>query len=364
MSEILVSQTFLFSRGFIPLWFYFFYLLGIIEDMKVLLYLEGKAVLEKSGIGRALQHQMKALDLAGIPYTTDPSGDYDVVHINTYGPRSLRLLHKAKKQGKKVIMHGHSTKEDFRNSFIGSNFFAEAFGKYLAHMYQMADFIITPSEYSKKLIQGYGVTTPIVVVSNGIDLQKYKKDPHKEEVFRKHFHIQDGDKVVVCAGLYFRRKGIEDFVEVARRMPDVRFIWLGSINKWIIPRKIRNLVLFNHPKNVEFPGYFKGAVFEGAMSGSSLFFFPSYEETEGIVVLEALASHQHVVLRDIPVYEGWIDEQSAELGHNVDEFVDSIQKILDGKVDKREAGYKVAQSRSIDDVAYKLVEAYREVLEM
>ena len=71
--------------------------------MKVLLYLEGKAVLEKSGIGRALQHQMKALDLAGIPYTTDSSGDYDVVHINTYGPRSLRLLHKAKKQGKKVI---------------------------------------------------------------------------------------------------------------------------------------------------------------------------------------------------------------------------------------------------------------------
>ena len=37
------------------------------------------------------------------------------------------------------------------------------------------------------------------------------------------------------------------------------------------------------------------------------FFFPSREETEGIVVLEALASHQHVVLRDIPVYHG-VDE--------------------------------------------------------
>ena len=47
--------------------------------MKVLLYLEGKSVLEKSGIGRALQHQMHALDLAGIPYTTDILGDYDVV---------------------------------------------------------------------------------------------------------------------------------------------------------------------------------------------------------------------------------------------------------------------------------------------
>ena len=299
-------------------------------------------MLEKSGIGRALQHQMHALDLAGIPYTTDILGDYDVGHINTYGPRSLLLLHAAKRHGKKVIMHGHSTKEDF----------------------QKADFVITPSEYSKKLIAGYGVTTPIIAVSNGIDLGKYQADPKKEKVFREHFQVKEGQKVVVCAGLYFKRKGIEDFVEVARRMPDVRFIWLGSINKWLIPASIRRLVEKDHPSNVEFPGYFKGAVFQGAMSGSDAFFFPSYEETEGIVVLEALASKQHVVLRDIPVYEGWISEESAELCHNVDEFVESLQQALDGQVDKREAGYRVAQSRSIDDVAYQLVEAYRKVLEM
>ncbi|MDS8155563.1 glycosyltransferase, partial [Streptococcus pneumoniae] len=77
------------------------------------------------------------------------------------GPRSLMLLHAAKRRGKKVIMHGHSTREDFENSFIGSNLLAPLFGKYLAHMYQKADYVITPSEYSKKLIQSYGVTTPI-----------------------------------------------------------------------------------------------------------------------------------------------------------------------------------------------------------
>ncbi|WP_248790046.1 glycosyltransferase, partial [Escherichia coli] len=93
----------------------------------------------------------------------------------------------------------HSTREDFENSFIGSNFFAPLFGKYLAHMYQKADYVITPSEYSKHLIQSYGVTTPIIAVSNGIDLEKYKKDPKKEEVFRKHFKIQEGQKVVICA---------------------------------------------------------------------------------------------------------------------------------------------------------------------
>lgn len=332
--------------------------------MKVLLYLEGKTVLQKSGIGRALHHQMEALDLAGIPYTTDLLGDYDVVHINTYGPRSFLLLHAAKRRGKKVIMHGHSTREDFRNSFIGSNLLAPLFGKYLAHMYQTADFVITPSEYSKKLIASYGVTTPIVAVSNGIDLMKYQKDERKEQIFREHFGIDEGQPVVVCAGLYFRRKGIEDFVKVAEKMPHVRFIWLGSINKWIIPSYIRKIVDGDHPANVSFPGYFKGAVFQGAMSGASAFFFPSYEETEGIVVLEALASHQHVVLRDIPVYEGWVDDSVAELGNNIEDFVESIQKILDKKVDKREAGYQVAVSRSLDKVSHQLADAYRQVMEL
>lgn len=332
--------------------------------MKVLLYLEGKSVLAKSGIGRALHHQMEALDLAGIPYTTDSSDDYDVVHINTYGPRSWLLLRLAKRKGKKVIVHGHSTMEDFRNSFVASNLLAPLVGNYLASMYQQADYIITPSEYSKKLIQGYGVTTPIVAVSNGIDLERFSKDPHKEALFRQQFHLSEDQPVVLGAGLYFRRKGIEDFVEVARRMPHVQFIWLGSINKWLIPSYIRRIIDGDHPANVSFPGYFKGDIFQGAMSGADAFFFPSYEETEGIVVLEALASYQHVVLRDIPVYEGWIDETSAELGTGIDDFVTSIQAILDKKVDKREAGYQVAKSRSIHHVSHQLAEAYQTVLEL
>ncbi|MBO4107402.1 glycosyltransferase family 4 protein [Streptococcus suis] len=332
--------------------------------MKVLLYLEGKTVLEKSGIGRALQHQMEALDKAGIPYTTDLLGDYDVIHINTYGPRSWLLLRAAKRRGKKVILHGHSTREDFQNSFIGSNVLAPYVGKYLASMYQKADFIITPSPYSKRLIESYGVTTPIVAVSNGIDLNKYQQDAHKESVFRQHFGIEENQPVVISAGLYFRRKGIEDFVKVAERMPHVRFIWFGSINKWMIPSYIRKIVEGDHPENVSFPGYFKGAVYQGAMTAASAFFFPSYEETEGIVVLEALASRQHVVLRDIPVYEGWIDGSQVELGRSVDDFVASLQAILDKKVDKREAGYQVAVSRSIDKVSNQLVEAYERVREM
>ena len=58
------------------------------------------------------------------------------------------------------------------------------------------------------------------------------------------------------------------------------------------------------------------------------FFFPSYEETEGIVVLEALSSYQQVILRDIPVYEGWlIHGKNCYKGKDNDEFIELIQML-------------------------------------
>lgn len=332
--------------------------------MKVLLYLEAENYLSKSGIGRAIKHQERALAMVGQEYTTNPKDDYDLVHINTYGLKSWRLLMTAKRAGKKVLMHGHSTEEDFRNSFMGSNIVSPIFRWYLCRFYQKADAIITPTEYSKSLIEGYGINHPIYAVSNGIDLSRYVPDATKEKAFRRYFNLKPNEKVVICAGLYFMRKGIDDFIKVAEQMPDVRFIWFGETNKWVIPHKVRRLVTRKHPSNVTFAGYIKGDIFEGAMSGADAFFFPSREETEGIVVLEALASHQDVVLRDIPVYHDWVDDRCAELATDVDGFVKALQKVLEGSSQKREAGYKVAQSRSLDKIAHELVAVYEKVMEL
>ena len=56
--------------------------------MKVLLYTENERMVGKSGLGKAIKHQMKALDSVGIKYTTNPKEDYDILHINTYFPKS------------------------------------------------------------------------------------------------------------------------------------------------------------------------------------------------------------------------------------------------------------------------------------
>lgn len=66
--------------------------------MKVLLYFQNYNLITKSGIGRALKLQIKALESNGIEYTLDPNDTYDIAHINTYWAKSYRVLKKCKKK--------------------------------------------------------------------------------------------------------------------------------------------------------------------------------------------------------------------------------------------------------------------------
>lgn len=333
--------------------------------LKSLLYFEGEKILAKSGIGRALDHQKRALTEVGIDYTLDPEcTDYDILHINTYGLKSHNMIKKARKLGKKVIYHAHSTEEDFRNSFIGSNQVSPLVKKYLISLYTKADYLITPTPYSKKLLEEYGIELPIAAISNGIDLKRFAPSLEKEKKFREYFNIEQNQKVVICVGLYFERKGLIDFVEIARELPDYRFIWFGHTPMYSIPKAIRTIVKEDHPKNVEFPGYIKGDIIEGAYSAADLFFFPSNEETEGIVILEALASYQQVLVRDIPVYSGWLKENiNCYMGRDNQEFQSLITKIVEGELPSTKVeGYKLAEERSIERVALELKAIYEEVL--
>ncbi len=61
-----------------------------------------------------------------------------------------------------------------------------------------------------------------------------------------------------------------------------------------------------------------------------VFLFPSYEETEGIVVLEALSTEAPIVLRDIPVYSDWMkhNENCLKAKSN-EEFMRQIDILLE-----------------------------------
>lgn len=331
--------------------------------MKVLLYNRGEKTFSKSGVGRAMKHQVRALELAGVDFTHDEKADYDIVHINTVDFFARAMAVKAKKEGKKVVYHAHSTEEDFRDSFVFSNSLSPIFKQHIISCYTLGDCILTPTPYSKTLLESYGIENPIVPISNGIDLSRFHYDDEKIKTFRNYFGLKPEDKVIISVGLYFERKGLPDFMEVARMLPEYTFIWFGHTMLASVTQKVRDAI-YDKPDNVILPGYIKGDVIEGAYASADIFFFPSYEETEGIVVLEALASRCQAVIRDIGVYDPWLaDSENCYKGNNNEEFADIIRCCIDKQLpDTVDAGYQVAWNRRLEEVGRQLKHIYEEVL--
>lgn len=332
--------------------------------MRILLFEEFQQFLKISGIGRAFRQQTRALEMNGIEVLHEPDGPVDLIHFNTVFLESQYALRKAKAQGIPVVVHAHSTREDFLNSYNFAPLVKKGFYFLLYAMYSRADLIITPTEYSKSLLQSYGyVTCPIHVLTNGVDLSEYQRDEEKEQAFRDYFGLSPEQKVVMGVGLLFQRKGLQDFIEVARMLPEVTFIWFGKLHPAFQTRAIRKAIR-NKPDNVLMPGFLAGDIIKGAFSSSACLLFPSYEETEGIAVLEAMASRLPVIVRDIPVYAQYTSGVELLKGRNNEEFASAVRHVLKQDTSPlTEAAYESVSAKDLAIMGSRLQELYCELLE-
>ena len=329
--------------------------------MKILLYTEKENLIGKSGLGKAIKHQMKALDEVGIEYTNNPKDDYDILHINTYFPKSYFFAKKAKRKGKKIVYHAHSTEEDYKDGFILAKQTSKLFKYWLIKCYKLGDVIITPTPYSKKLLQSYkGLENKkIYDISNGIELDFFKKDKNLSKNFKEELGYKNEDKVIFGIGLYIERKGIVDFVELAKRLPEYKFIWFGYSPLKFATKPVRKAVNTKLP-NLRFAGYVEPEVIRKAMNGLDLFIFPTLEETEGIPAVEACACKQNMIIRDIPIFDDWlIDNKNVYKAKNLDEFEDKIKQFFNNKLPKiSDNSYEVAKQRDIKEIGKKLKKVY------
>lgn len=327
--------------------------------MRVQIYTGSMQLVARSGVGQAILHQRKMLTAAGID-TTDRWEETGPIHLNTVFPDSVLTALLARKKGRKVVYYGHSTMEDFKRSFIGSTLLAPLFKRWITFCYSLGDVIITPTEYSRSLLQSYGIKKPIYSLTNGIDTAFFAPSPKARIRFRRKYGIPDGQKVVISVGHMIERKGLPEFVLMARRMPEVRFIWFGHTPLSAVPHAIRDAVA-NAPANVSFPGFVSQSELRDAYCGADLFAFLSQEETEGIVVLEALACGVPAMLRDIPVYDGWLrNGEQVYMAGDVEGFVQMGCAILDGSLPSlADAGRAAAESRNMTAAGEKLREIYR-----
>ena len=333
--------------------------------MKVLLYAEGLKTIGKSGLGKAIQHQMTALEDEGIEYTLNPKDDYDILHINTWFLKSYFVAKKARKKGKKVVYHAHSTEEDYRNGFILAKQTSKLIKWWLIKCYSQGDVIVTPTIYSKRLLEGYkGLENKkIYAISNGIDLSFFEANKKYGEDFRKKYNFTKDDKVIVGIGLYIERKGIVDFVELAKRLPEYKFIWFGYSPLAAATAPVRKAVNTKLP-NLTFAGYVEKEMIRAALNGCDLYLFPTLEETEGIPIIEAMACKTNAIVRDIPIFDEWlIDGKNMYKAKDLDAFEDKIKKILNKELPDVTNNYRsVVEERDLNNIGKQLKEVYEYVL--
>lgn len=323
--------------------------------MTILHLREMESTLDGGGAGAAISQQEKAYIEADIDFTTDPSDDYEMVIINTFGLKSFYYLIKSFLGSKKVITHAHTTKQDFQDSFIFSNILAPFVGVYTGIFYRLSNKVVAPSDYTKSLLEKREVRD-ISVVSNGIDSSKL--DGFRNHDLGDELELK-GELTVVNLGTVLERKGLSDFISVAEEFEDLDFVWPGPVPEKLLPRKTMKLIN-SCPDNVYFPGYVESI--KDIFGEADIFFYPTREENQGIAVYEAAYCELPIVLRDLPVFDSYFEnEENCLKGNSVEDFVNLIQKLEDDnelRNDLGDAAKEMSKKHRLNKIGEKLKNAY------
>ncbi|MDD1720383.1 MAG: glycosyltransferase family 4 protein [Euryarchaeota archaeon] len=283
----------------------------------------------------------------------------DVLHAHTFGPLALLLvlLHKACRRA--VVIHAHTTPQDMKNSYVAASVLSGLFKYYLEVYYNLADVCIAPSTYTKELLlQTLRIKRRIEVLSNGIDLSSYNCGEQRAAKFRKQHALSDRP-LILSVGFVFIRKGIADFVEAARKLPDYYFVWVGRLlPSPLLPHETKE-ILNNAPRNVLFTGRVDNVC--DPLSAADVFVFPSYEENQGIAALEASACALPLVLRDLPVYTDYVHGSNCIKFTTNQEFTAAVDALVKDRAKAYTLGEnakKTAQKHDLRVISKELLHIY------
>ncbi|MFX1282492.1 MAG: glycosyltransferase family 4 protein [Promethearchaeota archaeon] len=340
--------------------------------MKVNFILDLERSLIGSGVYSSATRLANKLTEHGI--NTDLNGKnhpYDIYHFQTSLPQSLWKAKILKRKEKKyqIVMTGHTTIEDFRNSFIFSNRIDFALIPYLTKFYSYADYLVAVSDYNRDILLRYGYNpSRIRVISNGIDLTKNRKNPTLRRKTREILGISEEQFLVITVGICIYRKAPDIFTNVAISCPEHQFFWIGKYlalgtiaHSSFLREKLR---LARKTANIRFTGYVSRMTLEALWNAADVFLYVSREENQGIALLESIAYGKVPVVRDHPVFNWLTSDVNCLKGKSVGDFSKQIYRLASDKnlvKSLQSNGEEVLINHDINTSVKKLANLYTEI---
>ena len=196
---------------------------------------------------------------------------------------------------------------------------------------QQIDGLILPSVAMQEALQRYGVTTFSEIIPTGIELADFSSCSGSQ--FRKSHGIDADRPVVVYVGRVAFEKNIEFLLmmlsQLRHSLPDVLLVIAGE---GPAERKLKRLTeALNLSKQVLFVGYLERSTeLPSCYCAGDAFVFASRTETQGLVLLEAMALGVPVVSTAIM---GTRDILNAERGCRIApddpvQFAETLHRVL------------------------------------
>lgn len=265
--------------------------------IKVNFYVEDMLFFKYIGcatVAKTLYRELSTMDNLRLSWKGLPDND-DLVHYHTFGP--FALLNRRLAGGKKVLT-AHSTPRINRGNIALAEFINRRYPK----IYRKFDHLITISRPCHEEVTSILPDMPATFIPNGVNREYFRKDPEKGAAFREQYGIPEGQEVVLSVAQLTPRKGLYDFLALAKQHPEKTFLWIGGFpygalsKDWLRIRRLKRRC----GNNLVFPGYVDDVV--ACYSAADIFLMPSYAETFGLVILEALSCGLPVIARDIPEF--------------------------------------------------------------
>ncbi|MCD4779013.1 MAG: glycosyltransferase [Candidatus Omnitrophica bacterium] len=295
----------------------------------------------------------------------------DIVHSHhpfILGDTALRIANKY--QVPLVFTH-HTKYEDYTHYVPLDSPAMKKFAIELTTGYaELTDHVFAPSQSIKELLLKRGVKTPIDVVPTGVDFDKFSQGDRKN--FREKFSINDGDFIVGHIGRLAPEKNLtflsQCIISFLKQHKQAKFLLVGkgpSLNE------IKNFFKKEgFEERLIYPGVLEGQKLIDAYHAMDIFAFSSKSETQGMVLLEAMAAGVPVVALDASGIGDVIrDKLNGRLVKNedVEEFKESLNwffRQTDEQIQiLKKNAEEFAASLSMEKTSRKALEIYESLLE-
>jgi 1,2-diacylglycerol-3-alpha-glucose alpha-1,2-galactosyltransferase len=308
--------------------------------MKVHMVCETPFGMKGNGVYTAFVDSLELLREKGdVEVVVNGEGHGDVFHSHTYGPY---YFWKGKNYKGRRVFTAHVTPDSGKGSLPLWKI-TEPLGRwYLRKVYDYADVCIAISPMVAKSIGDLGSKTKVVSLPNPILLDHWKFTPEKRRMGRARFGLGEDDFVVLGVGQLIERKGVEDFLDVAKAIPGAKFIWAGGrpfgpLSDGLV--KINHRIARATP-NVSFTGMLGLEVMPLVYAAADLMIFPSYQENCPMAPLEAAACGLPVIFRDLREYAMLYNHPYLRAG-STEDFI-GLTRRMAGDKDFLQAGKELS----------------------